>query len=843
MTTNQLIRRQNPGAAMTLALTAKRAATMLLMMVLTTAMAWADASGSCGNGVTWSYVAETKILSIAKTGDGTGAMANYYINNQPWREFNITKVVIGEGVTSIGDDAFFVYPSLLSVEIPASVTSIAGSAFYKCTGLTSVSFATGSQLASIGTYAFYNCTNLASITIPNGVTTISNNAFNSAGLTSIAIPASVTSIGSLAFMGCTSLETITVDEANAIYESPGDCNAIIEKTSNTLVIGCKGTTIPDNVTSIGGEAFENCTGLTIIEIPASVTSIGASAFYNCSGLASVIVHATSVPTLGSIAFDRNASGRKIYVPYACQEDYKGAANWSAYSSAILPISDGECGTDVKFSYDNSTHTLSIFGSGNMYNYSEGGAPWKDNCSEIKAVVIGKGVASIGNNAFAGCTSLTSITIPTSVTSIGDQAFKGCTSLPSITIPRGVTNIGQSAFADCTSLTSIEIPTSVTSIGDNAFAGCSGLASVILKPTTPPTLGSDAFEDNASGRKIYVPYASLTDYTANWSTYASNIVCYNGTCGDDVYYSYDSTSKTLNIFGSGNMYNYASFSPTPWDLYKEEIATVVIGNGVMSIGMYAFNSCTDLTSIEIPASVTSIGYSAFAGCTHLATVTLHSNPSIASDAFNSSNPTVTMNLTASGPVDGKYWMTFYNQNYKFQADENIQIFKAALSGSTLRLTELTTDKIVTKDNAVILKSTTGSITMTLVSDLGGGGSNDFSGNSLEGVADARGMTAANPSTTFVLNYTPANGVGFYRLAAGKTIGVGKAYLTYSGAALAREYFLFNKEMTGLKDVIGQKEDDGEYQSSVRGDYYDLQGRKVAQPAKGLYIVNGKKVVIK
>ena len=804
--------------------------------------AWADASESCGDGVTWSYVADTKILSIAKTGDGTGAMANYNINNQPWREFNITKVVIGEGVTSIGDDAFFVYPSLLSVEIPASVTSIGGSAFYKCTGLTSVSFATGSQLASIGNYAFYNCTNLASITIPNGVTTISNNAFNSAGLTSIAIPASVTSIGSLAFMGCTSLETITVDEKNAIYESPGDCNAIIETASKTLVIGCKGTTIPDNVTSIGDDAFEDCTGLTIIEIPASVTSIGASAFYNCSGLASVIVHATIVPTLGSIAFDRNASsGRKIYVPYGKLTNYKEAANWSAYSSDILPISDGKCGDDVNFSYDNSTHTLSIFGSGVMYDYSEGGAPWKDNCSEIKAVVIGKGVASIGNNAFAGCTSLTSITIPTSVTSIGGQAFKGCTSLPSITIPTSVTSIGASAFAGCTSLTNIEIPTSVTSIGDNAFAGCSGLASVILKPITPPTLGSGAFEGNASGRKIYVPYASLTDYTVaeNWSAYAGNIVCYNGTCGDDVYYSYDSTSKTLNIFGSGNMYNYSSyFLFTPWNSDRSEITTVVIGNGVTSIGQEAFSGCNNenFISINIPASVTSIGYSAFAGCTHLATVTLHSNPSIASDAFNSSNPTVTMNLTASGPVDGKYWMTFYNQNYKFQADENIQIFKAALSGSTLGLTELTTDKIVTKDNAVILKSTTGSITMTLVSDLGGGGSNDFSGNSLEGVADARGMTAANPSTTFVLNYTPANGVGFYRLAAGKTIGVGKAYLTYSGAALAREYFPFDKETTGLKDVRGQKEDEGCL-------IYDLQGRRVAQPAKGLYIVNGKKVVIK
>ena len=284
MTTNQLIRRQNPGAAMTLALTARRAATMLLMMVLTTAMAWADASGSCGDGVTWSYVADTKILTIAKNGDGTGAMANYYISNQPWYGFSITKVVIGEGVTSIGDDAFFVYPSLASVEIPASVTSIGGSAFYNCTGLTSVSFATGSQLASIGNYAFNSCTSLASITIPNGVTTISNNAFNSAGLTSIAIPASVTSIGSLAFYGCTSLETITVDAGNTVYDSRGNCNAIIETTSNTLVIGCKGTTIPNTVTSIGGEAFEGCSGLTSIEIPSSVTSIGNSAFAGCTSL-------------------------------------------------------------------------------------------------------------------------------------------------------------------------------------------------------------------------------------------------------------------------------------------------------------------------------------------------------------------------------------------------------------------------------------------------------------------------------------------------------------------------------------------------------------------------------
>jgi hypothetical protein len=115
------------------------------------------------------------------------------------------------------------------------------------------------------------------------------------------------------------------------------------------------------------------------------------------------------------------------------------------------------------------------------------------------------------------------------------------------------------------------------------------------------------------------------------------------------------------------------------------------------------------------------------------------------------------------------------------------------------------------------------------------SNDFSGNSLEGVSDPAGKTAANPSTTFVLNKTATNGVGFYRLTSGKTLGVGKAYLTYSGS-LAPEFFGFDGNTTGIDATLVNSE-------KVNSVVYDLQGRKVAQPTKGLYIVNGKKVVIK
>jgi hypothetical protein len=311
---------------------------------------------------------------------------------------------------------------------------------------------------------------------------------------------------------------------------------------------------------------------------------------------------------------------------------------------------------------------------------------------------------------------------------GAQPWSGSrTSITSIVVGEGVTHIGNSAFRGCSNATSISLPTSLTSIGNSAFNGCTNEAlTSITIPENVESIGQQAFM-NCPG---------LTSVTI----------------GNSV------TSIGNGAFTSCN---------------NEGFTTVDIPNSVETIGQNAFLSCTGLTTVTLGSGVTSIGSSAFANCSNLTTVTLNSNPTIDTYAF-SATTAVTMNLTANA-AGGAYWMTFYNQNYGFEADANTQVFKAALTDTELELTELTTDQIVKANNAVILKSTTSPIVMTLTSTAS---SNDFSGNSLLGVSAAAGLTAADPSTTFVLN-NDTQGVGFYKLASGSTVGVGNAYLTYDG----------------------------------------------------------------
>ena len=162
---------------------------------------------------------------------------------------------------------------------------------------------------------------------------------------------------------------------------------------------------------------------------------------------------------------------------------------------LLPLTasadeSGTCGDNLTWTYVEATQTLTISGSGDMYNYSQNNLrPWKNN--DINTVIIEPGVTSIGNFAFSSCKSLTSISIPNSVTSIGYYAFEYCYGLTSIFIPNSVTSIGRYAFSECSSLTSIGIPNSMTNIGDYTFSGMTGLTSITI-PNNVTSIGESAF---------------------------------------------------------------------------------------------------------------------------------------------------------------------------------------------------------------------------------------------------------------------------------------------------------------------------------------------------------------
>ena len=222
-----------------------------------------------------------------KTASVTNTTNNKYVGNIIIPE-SITYSGTTYSVTSIGDNAFRRSLWLTSVTIPNSVTSIGDNAFGGCSGLTSVTVDKNN-----GTYdSRDNCNAI--------IETSTNNLI--VGCKNTIIPSSVTYIGKYAFDGCSGITSVTVDKNNGTYDSRDNCNAIIDTSTNTLIVGCKNTIIPNSVTSIGNSAFYGCTGLTSVTIPNSVTSIGDRAFSGCSGLTSVTI-GNSVTSIGDGAFE------------------------------------------------------------------------------------------------------------------------------------------------------------------------------------------------------------------------------------------------------------------------------------------------------------------------------------------------------------------------------------------------------------------------------------------------------------------------------------------------------------------------------------------------------------
>ena len=199
--------------------------------------------------------------------------------------------------------------------------------------------------------------------------------------------------------------------------------------------------------------------------------------------------------------------------------------------SLLPLAanaddGGKCGETVYYSYDKATHTLTISGEGDMYimDWQIDLFPWREYGGDIRNVNIEPGVTDIGNNAFYGCSSLTSVSIPNSVNFIGVFSFSGCKALTSITLPNSVKVIDYAAFSGCSGLTSVTIPNSVISIGDYAFHDCSGLTTIVSEIDKPFKIDNIVFNGIPSDAQLIVPKGTKAAYqaTEGWSRF-TNIV--------------------------------------------------------------------------------------------------------------------------------------------------------------------------------------------------------------------------------------------------------------------------------------------------------------------------------
>ena len=747
----------------------------------------------------------------------------------------LTNIEIPNSVRSIGANAFNGCYRLKSIEIPNSVTSIGNFAFDGCSALISVVIPNG--VTSIGNRTFANCSKLTSVVIPNSVNIIENAAFSKCyALKSIEIPNSVTGIGNYAFNGCSSLEVV-INFSNLTFSKGSSNNGYIAYYANKVINAPNGFIDGDfiwlennsavtlaaylgnatelilptdydanSITSIGDYAFSNCSDLTSITIPNSITSIGDYAFSGCSNLVNITIP-NSVTSIGADVFDgtiwyNNQPTGVVYVGKVLYK-YKGTVP----ENTSIIIKDGTLGIAGKAFY---------------------------NCSNLIDVEIPNSVTNIGNYAFDGCSSLkdvhvsdlvswcnidfknfaanplyytknfylngeaiTALVIPYDVTEIKNYVFCGYTGLTSVVIGDGVTSIGDSAFSGCTGLTNIEIPNSITSIGADAFYGCKGFTNIVI-PNSITTIGESAFR-NCTG---------LTSVEFN----ATNCI-------------------------SMGSYTNAVFRECT------KFSRLIIGENVRNIPDYAFYYCDALTSVTslIPAdNVFAVNTYLFNGIEKLYVPYGAKEIYAATKGWNEFVDIVELDPTEITVTINEYGCATYCSPFSldFSNLDGLKAYAATGYNTSTGMVTLTRQQTTQPGMGLFISGVPGVYTVPVLEY-----SNDCSLNMLVGVLERTSVNSTSDDGVYYnYKYTVMSGDDtpkFYRFSDNSTLSAGKAYLQIPSAWLKSSQTktiairFDDGETTGIDEV---EHDDIDF-------VYDLQGRRVEKPANGIYIVNGKKVIIK
>ena len=528
-------------------------------------------SGTCGTDARWSYFGGTLFIS------GSGAMSSYTENGQPWTNLSsqVTAVVVEKGITSIGGYAFHNMKNLTSVSLPEGLKSIGAYALYSCDSLTGLTVPEG--VTAIGERALGWNWSLKTVDLPDSVTSIGAYAFyGDNALTDMTLPASLTKLGEYAFMGCVDLALTAVPAG--VTSIPAHC---FEGCSAIKALSLPG------VKTVSERAFNNCSGMTELTVSAALTAVAQDAFVGCSALKTVNYGGTKSGAR-AISF---GSGNSCIL----------TASWVCSDGTLsgLATKSGTCGKKAKWSFLNGT--LTVTGSGAMYDYTEGKQPWNSISSSVERVVVEKGITSIGNYAFYRMGSLTGVSLPTGLKTIGSYAFMS-TGLTQLVVPTGVTAIGDWAFNWIWNLKYVELPETLTTIGAYAFR-CSFFGGEIVLPASLKTVKTGAFEGVSLDK---VSYAGTKAQWAKVSVASGN----------------DKLKDAEWEYGWGKWRSSvltlpADLTAVPAYAFRGCAAGVVtVNEGCASIGSYAFAQSANLHRVYIPATVTSIASNAFYGCEDL-----------------------------------------------------------------------------------------------------------------------------------------------------------------------------------------------------------------------------------
>ena len=384
-------------------------------------------TGTCGNNLNW----ELNTIDSSLVITGSGAMYDFTGGyDSPWGSYfmQIANVSLPNGLTSIGDYAFFSFENLRSINIPDSVTYIGKESFHGCYKLPTIHIPAG--VTRIYQHTFEECHSLLSVNLPNGVTQIDQYAFEECwSLQSVIVPNSVTSISQYAFSGCKSITSFEIPDGITII----DYGILSGCSSLTSVI------IPNSVTKIKEGAFTACTSLTSISIPNSVTSIGQGTFCN-SGLISISLP-EGLTGLTTMLFDGCSNLQSITIP-----------------NNVASVGD--------------------------YAFR--------NCTSLTAIELPESVNYIRVGAFKGCTGLTSVVLPKNVKSIDKYAFSDCSNIQLFSIPATVTKIGSSAFENCISLAVLYCyATTPPSVYTSTFTNANVSSCTLYVPSTSIELYNSA----------------------------------------------------------------------------------------------------------------------------------------------------------------------------------------------------------------------------------------------------------------------------------------------------------------------------------------------------------------